>query len=150
MNMRDFAKGEAQRLNAQNNKLADLVEKNFDNTPVFIDTVMENDTNDVQILTKDEEGNIVFTTDKDFFILESGTLVPNINGNLAMNDESTLTYVSENRPDILEDIITLVMIAKKTGYKVTNVDKQIEPLDTQDRQLTVVVMTLERLTKVGC
>lgn len=150
MNIRDNYKAEAERLNRYLVKLADNLENEFDNTPVFIDTVTENDVNDIQIIRKDDSGNLVFTTDSDFMILESGNMTPNITGKKAMDETTTLTYVSENREDILLDILTIIGCFKESKYNIDDVSKDIQPLDTQDRQLTVIVVTATRLTKVGC
>lgn len=150
MSIRENYVSEAQRLNKFLVKLADNLENEFDNTPVFIDTVTESDVNDVQILAKDNEGNLVFTTDSDFMILESGSMTPQITGNKAMTETTTLTYVSENREDILLDILTIIGCFKESKYTIDDISKDIQPLDTQDRQLTVVIVTASRLTKVGC
>lgn len=150
MSIRDKFKEEAQRLNGKLVLLADNLEKEFENVPVFIDTVTENDVNDVQIIETDKDGNLIFTTESDFIILESGNFTPNITGKKAMEETTILTFVSQNRPDILLDILTIMECFKLSLYSIDNVSKDINPLDKQDRQMTVVVVTATRLSKVGC
>lgn len=152
MSIRDNYRAEAERLNRFTTKLADNLESEFKGTPVFIDTVTENDVNDVQIIKADDDGNMVFTTDSDFFIIESGTMYPTTDQrNIGKAvEQTTVTYVSENREDILLDILTVIGCLKESKFTLQSVDKNIQPLDTQDRQLTVIQFIATRATRVGC
>lgn len=148
MNFRDTIKAEAKRLNTMNVNLANELEANFDNAIVRMDVLSETDVNGNSLMELNQDGEMVFSTKQDFFIIESGSFFPNEAGNCYSTETTTITYVSTDRPDILEDILTLLAIAKGMNFTLQSLDKQIQPLGNTNTDLTVVIGTFTRPIKM--
>lgn len=149
MKIRDLVKKESKRLNGKTVALAELLEENFDDVVVAIDVLNETDVNGNNILVQTDDGEMMYRTDIDFIVIESGSFYPSTTSTTCTYVEQTeITFVSTNRGDILEDILTIIEGAKSCGFSLQSSDKLIQPLGDTGTQLTVVTSTFTRPTKV--
>lgn len=149
MDYRTTVKAEAKRLNTMNVNLAETIEENFPNAVVRMDVLSETDVNGNSLMELDEFGEPMFSTEQDFFIIESGSYIPNTQGGDCYAVETTtITYVSTERPDMIEDTLTLLAIGKGLRFILQTLDKQIQPLGNTQTDLTVVRATFTRPIKM--
>lgn len=147
--IRDRVQNSAKRLNTQTVRMAELIEQNFDGVSVYIDQVMEDESNDM-LISIDETGDMILSTDGDFMVIESGDFYPQTNGSKCYaTAQTTVTYVSESRPDIIEDNLTLIEIAKACKMTLQQLTKTIQPLGQTSRQITVVTALFSTPTTTG-
>lgn len=151
MDIRKRIEAEAQRLNKGNVKLAKLLESNFENVVIAMDVLNETDVDGNGIMVEREvEGETIqeYRTDVDFMVIESGNFYPiDETGQCKLVEQTTITFVSTQRPDILEDILTMNACAKECRFQLSNVDKIIQPLGSTNTDLTVVTATYIRVTR---
>lgn len=150
MKIRDLVKKEARRLNGKTVALANLLEENFEDVVVAIDVLNETDVNGNDILVQGSDGEMMYRTDIDFIVIESGSFFPSTTATKCTYVEQTeVTFVSTNREDIIEDVLTIIESAKSCGFILQSSDKLIQPLGDTGTQLTAVTATFTRPTKVG-
>lgn len=143
--IRNKVKQSAKRLNATTVRLAELLEENFEGVHVYIDQVTESEESINPLISINDFGEIEVSTTDDFIVIESGDFFPQSNGSRCyIQEQTTLTYVSNNRPDIIEDNLTIIEIARVANMNLSNITKTIQPLGNTSNQITVVTATFTR------
>lgn len=151
MLIRDIMKPTAQRMNKQTVNLVETLEENFTDVIVVVDSLSEQDSDGKQITVTDPDtGELVYNTDNDFMIVQSGNIFPTQqSGKCFFQERTTIMFASINRPDILEDILVFTAIANNSNvWKLESIDKDIQPLGQTGNDLTIVEVAYTRMIKV--
>lgn len=147
--IRNTVKMSAKRLNEGTVKFASLIEENFDGVNVYVDQVLEGEESNDNLISMDEQGNIILGSSDDFMVIESGDFFPqNTNDKCHAQEQTTVTFVSNNRPDIIEDNLTLIKIGLTCNMRLDSISKVIQQLGNTAQQITIVTATFSRLAQV--
>nr|DAI62616.1 MAG TPA: hypothetical protein [Caudoviricetes sp.] len=147
--IRNTVKMSAKRLNEGTVKFASLIEENFEGVNVYVDQVLEGEESNDTLISMDEQGNIILGSSDDFMVIESGDFFPqNTNDKCHAQEQTTVTFVSNNRPDIIEDNLTLIKIGLTCNMRLDSISKVIQQLGNTAQQITIVTATFSRLAQV--
>lgn len=147
--IRNTVKMSAKRLNEGTVKFASLIEENFEGVNVYVDQVLEGEESNDTLISMDEQGNIILGSSDDFMVIESGDFFPqNTNDKCHAQEQTTVTFVSNNRPDIIEDNLTLIKIGLTCNMRLDSISKVTQQLGNTAQQITIVTATFSRLAQV--
>ncbi len=147
--VRNMVKRAAQYLNKGTVRFAELLEDNFPEAKVYIDQVIEGEEGqDILIGIDEATGDLILGTDGDFFLIESGDFLPTVDNSGCYGiEQTTVTYVSSNSPDILEDNLTILAISKGLNFTLQSMTKTVQPVGNTSNQITMVVGVFTRAAK---
>lgn len=139
----------AKRLNQGTVRFAQLIEENFDGVNVYVDQVLEGQESNDTLISMDDQGNILLANSDDFMVIESGDFYPQqLNDKCHAQEQTTVTFVSSNRADIIEDNLTLIKIGIVCHMRLDSITKVIQQLGNTATQITIVTATFSRLAQV--
>lgn len=143
--IRNKVKRSAHHLNSTTVRVAELLEENFEGVHVYVDQVTENEESINPLISINEFGEIEVSTTDDFIVIESGDFFPQTNNSRCyIQEQTTITFVSNNRPDIIEDNLTIIEVMRTANMNLQNLTKTIQPLGNTSNQITVVTATFTR------